>query len=344
MNSLLAYSGLTTKIKAMYSKLVTPEQYDEMMSLNSVSAVVEYLKKLPEYQGLFDNVDAKDLHRGELERYLYLSSYRDFGKIYNFASVKQRKFLELYFMKYETHILKSILREIFDNHQVSLDVSGIRLYYERFSKIDLNKVTASTNIEEFINSLKNTIFYAPLRRTSSLDHTTLFDYELCLDLFYFQTMWHNKDKYLSGYDLDIITKSCGYKIDMLNIQWILRCKKYYHISSADIYSMLIPVRYKLKNNEIKAMVESENEKTFFDVFNTTYYHKKAKMVGTESMEKMYSIINDALHIKTFKAKPYSIASIDSFLHLKHNEIAKLITLTECVRYSYSHDEIVKLLE
>src|SRR5574344_541488 len=206
MNSLLAYSGLTTKIKAMYSKLVTPEQYDEMMSLNSVSAVVEYLKKLPEYQGLFDNVDAKDLHRGELERYLYLSSYRDFGKIYNFASVKQRKFLELYFMKYETHILKSILREIFDNHQVSLDVSGIRLYYERFSKIDLNKVTASTNIEEFINSLKNTIFYAPLRRTSSLDHTTLFDYELCLDLFYFQTMWHNKDKYLSGYDLDIITK------------------------------------------------------------------------------------------------------------------------------------------
>lgn len=344
MKSLLAYSGLTTKIKGMDSKLITPEQYGEIMSLASVSEVVEYLKRLPEYREILENIDSKNLHRGELERYLILSSYRDFGKIYNFSSIKQRKFLELYFMKYETHLLKIILREILDRNTVTVNINDVKPYFNRFSKINLDALVSSTTIEEFINALNNTKFYAPLRRTSALDHTTLFDYELCLDLFYFQTMWKNKDKYLSGYDLEVITASCGYKIDLLNMQWILRCKKFYNVSHADIYSMLIPIRYKVKRDELKAMIDAENEDTFYAIFNNTFYHKKIKLERINSMETVYRIINNALHKRAFEHKPYSIACVDTFLHKKQQEISKLITLTECVRYAYTHDEIMKVLE
>ena len=44
MGNLLAYSGLTTKVKAMQSRLITPAQLQEMASLESVTACVEYLK------------------------------------------------------------------------------------------------------------------------------------------------------------------------------------------------------------------------------------------------------------------------------------------------------------
>src|SRR5574344_1453992 len=144
MKSLLAYSGLTTKIKGMDSKLITPEQYGEIMSLASVSEVVEYLKRLPEYREILENIDSKNLHRGELERYLILSSYRDFGKIYNFSSIKQRKFLELYFMKYETHLLKIILREILDRNTVTVNINDVKPYFNRFSKINLDALVSST--------------------------------------------------------------------------------------------------------------------------------------------------------------------------------------------------------
>ena len=45
------------------------------------------------------------------------------------------------------------------------------------------------------------------------------------------------------------------KFDMLNLQFILRSKRYYRMEPAAIYAQLIPVNYKLKKEEITAMVE-----------------------------------------------------------------------------------------
>lgn len=47
MGNLLAYSGLTAKVKAMQSRLITSEQMREMAALSSVTACVEYLKRYP---------------------------------------------------------------------------------------------------------------------------------------------------------------------------------------------------------------------------------------------------------------------------------------------------------
>ena len=97
MSHLLAYSGLTTKVRAMESNLITHEMFTEMAGLSSVTEVVNYIGNLKSYKDIFNSVDVNGLHRGDLERYLLLSSYKDFGKLYNFASVKQRKYLEIYF-------------------------------------------------------------------------------------------------------------------------------------------------------------------------------------------------------------------------------------------------------
>ena len=47
MGTLLSYSGLSTKIRAMQSKLMTEKQYQEISQLESVPQVVAYLKKQP---------------------------------------------------------------------------------------------------------------------------------------------------------------------------------------------------------------------------------------------------------------------------------------------------------
>ena len=45
MGSLLSYSGLTTKIRAMQSRLLTDDQYRELAELKSVPQAVTYLKQ-----------------------------------------------------------------------------------------------------------------------------------------------------------------------------------------------------------------------------------------------------------------------------------------------------------
>lgn len=47
MGSLLSYSGLTTKIRAMQSRLLTDDQYRELAELKSVPQAVTYLKQQP---------------------------------------------------------------------------------------------------------------------------------------------------------------------------------------------------------------------------------------------------------------------------------------------------------
>ena len=55
MGSLLSYSGLTTKIRAMQSRLLTDDQYRELAELKSVPQAVAYLKQQPAYEAILDS-------------------------------------------------------------------------------------------------------------------------------------------------------------------------------------------------------------------------------------------------------------------------------------------------
>lgn len=58
---------------------------------------------------------------------------------------------------------------------------------------------------------------------------------------------------------------------MLNLQFILRSKRYYKMEPAAIYAQLIPVNYKLKKEEITAMVEATSREEGEQIFNRTWY-------------------------------------------------------------------------
>ena len=79
---------------------------------------------------------------------------------------------------------------------------------------------------------------------------------MALDLYYFTQIWNIRKKLFKGKDLEEITHTYGEKFDMLNLQFIQRSKRYYNMDPASIYALLIPVNYKLKKEEITALVEA----------------------------------------------------------------------------------------
>ena len=70
MGTLLSYSGLSTKIRAMQSQLMTKKQYQEISQMESVSQIVAYLKKQPGFARLWADLDENALHRGDIEKLL----------------------------------------------------------------------------------------------------------------------------------------------------------------------------------------------------------------------------------------------------------------------------------
>ena len=57
MCSLMAYSGIVTKIRAMESKLLTDQDFETIAGLKSVPEVIEYLKEKPAYTDYLSQMD-----------------------------------------------------------------------------------------------------------------------------------------------------------------------------------------------------------------------------------------------------------------------------------------------
>ncbi len=342
MGNLLSYSGITTKIRAMRKNLLSKDEYEQLSNMSSVSDGFSFLKQHPAYSQIFAHLDEKETHRSQIEALLTYSLYHDFSKLYRFANVKQRKFMDLFFTHYEISVLKICLRSAYSGSNVTIELPLFEDFFKKHSEVDIIKLGNCSSLNEFIECLRDTKYYKPLMMIHESNSTTLFDYEMGLDLYYFSYMWKQKDKVLKGKELDIITHNFGHKLDLLNLQWIYRSKNNYHLTPAEIYALIIPVNYKLKPKTISALVEANTTEELQAVLKDSYYGKQyMESTDEQSIESIYMHLLETIYLSSSKKNPYSISSINCYLFLKEYEVIRLTTIIEGLRYGLSSKEIAK---
>lgn len=335
MGSIFKYSGLTTKVRAMRAGLINFEQYKKISKLTTVREMVEFLKMTKGYADIFKDIDPSDMHRGHMEKLMLCSKYRDYEKIYRFANMEQRRYMSIHFLKYEIDILKqAIVYAINPEHAEPLN--GVDEIIGKYSRLDIKAVCEAENIRDILEATKGSIFYDTLLVVSRYPKPTEFDYEIALDLFLFSYVWKRRKKLFKDDELKSISMSIGTEADTLNIMWIHRAKRYYDLSSEQIYAMIIPVYYKLRKEHIKGMVEAEDENAFFEALSNNYY---GKYVDKETFKqgkagKVFEAYAIRYYQKLFKLDPYSLSAINAYLKDKEVEIKRLITMAECIRYQY----------
>lgn len=344
MGGVLSYSGLSTKIRAMQSRLTTMEQFEEILQLSNVTQVAAYLKRMPEYSSKWDALDESTLHRGQIEKLLKKSIFQNFSRIYHFANLEQRKFLDLYSKRYEIRVLKEVMTNIFDHRDTDpVDVSPYRDFFRLHSNIDVDRITACSTMEELISCLKGNEFYIPLSKIQEHETALLFDYGMALDLYYFTQIWNVRKKLFKGKDLEEITRTYGEKFDMLNLQFIQRSKRYFNMDPASIYALLIPMNYKLKKEELTALVEAPTPEDARRIFQKTWYGTRYGQLTVANLEEFYNYILRSILEKEAHRNPYSVAVIYSYLYHKEHEVNRLTIAIECVRYDVQHDEAMRYI-
>ena len=332
MGNLLAYSGLVTKVRAMQAKLLTEEDFQNIANLKSVTDVVVYLKEKPAYEPLLKDIDEKRLHRGDIEKLLIQSLYSDYTRLYRFSGMEQKKFLHLYLKRYEVNLINYCLRIVFNHYEQPFDLNYKKAFFDGYSKLSIDKLITSKNVHELVGNLQGTEYYEPLKKLEDAQGTTLFDYDLALNLYYFTSVWRQRGKVLKKKELDIFTRDCGTKIDLLNLEWIYRAKKYYSMLPPDIYALLIPIHYRIRLDLLKELVEAPSVDEFCKVADKTSYVKRFGVEQKLTIEKMYNDCLHRLYVADRRSNPYSIATVNTYLFLKEEEIDKLTAGLECVRY------------
>lgn len=342
MSNLLSYSGLSTKIRAMQKKLINDEQLQEIANMDHVSQVVAYLKKTPEYRTQWASLDENILHRGEVERLLKQSIFQDFSRIYHFANREQRKFLNLYSKRYEIRVLKELMTNLFDHRETQkLNLSPYAEFFRQHSKLNLERLADCSTMDEFIRALAGNEFYEPLSRIQNRENALLFDYGMALDLYYFNQIWNMRKKLFSGHDLEELTKAYGEKFDLLNLQFIQRSKQIYKMPPAEVYTLLIPMNYKLKKEEIRTLTEAETLEEYQALLKQTYYGRHFEELTPGNIEEFYNRALRGVLENEARKDPYSVAIIYSYLYHKEHEVVRLTIALECVRYGVKSQDTMR---
>ena len=175
--------------------------------------------------------------------------------------------------------------------------------------------------------------------------TGLFDCELRLDLFYFQSLWKLRGRILGKEERKILDTCFGSRLDLLNIQWIYRARSFYRLSPAEIYALLIPVHYRLRADKVKQLVEAEDDARFFAVLKETPYGKQEELQAGKmpDIQLLSNQMLNQIYGKTGRRYPHSPAVLDSYLYRKELEMRKIITTLEGIRYGLPAAEIMGLL-
>lgn len=341
MSNLLVYSGIVTKTRALEAKAVKGAEYQTIANFESTADFIAYLKSHPGYDTIFGGIDENLIHRGQVEAMITNCLYKDFSKLYSFSNPEQRKVLDIVFLRYEVNILKYCMHMVYNQHR-QYDLGSIADFFHKHSSIDITSLATSKTMEEFVEHLKGSDYYQALTSIQKTDITS-FDYEMKLDIQYFMKAWKLKDKALSGDNLDYVTTTLGLEIDLLNIMWLYRSKKFYNPQIKDSYAYIIPITYKLKKDKLIKLMETSTIDEFSGVLRTTPYEFMIPSLANGTVEKVYE---KTLYknYKLFSDKyPNSMAPISYYLYLKKSEIDRLTSALECIRYKLDPQDTLKYI-
>lgn len=102
--------------------------------------------------------------------------------------------------------------------------------------------------------------------------------------------------------------------------------------------------YKLHDGDIRAMVAAADERALEEAIQKTYYGKRFMKLDSQELETVYDRFLRKVYTEEKRQNPYSLAAITGYLYDKEQELDKLTTVLEGVRYGLPASETLKYIE
>ncbi|MCT4542395.1 MAG: V-type ATPase subunit [Vallitalea sp.] len=335
------YSHLSTKIRAMKGKMLTEDDYEQLLLRKNVLEVSTYLKNNTYYKDFLYDLNEGDVHRGQVEMLLHQSIINEALKIGRYLKGNAKSVFRYIYRRQEIEDLKKMLRML----QMGGDIRDIdkKLFFiNKYSVIDFNRLYGANNIKNFVNGLEGTNFYNILNPLIiNNNRIDLFAAEMALDMYYYKRLISQLEL-VRGRDKIIASNIFGLEADLRNIMWIYRGKHYYNISKEILYRYLIPYHYKLGQKELKQLINSNDIDGIIKVLKRTSYNYILSIDEHYWEKEFYEYIVKTQE-KNISQHPFSIAPIIGYMFMKEVEIMNITTIIEGIRYNVDSNKIRKFL-
>lgn len=342
MNSYMAFDAVNTKIVTKKSRILNEDKLDKILKCNTVAQITEYLKENYDLKSLIENAKISDIHRHDLETILKRYEVSEIENILHYFSGPYKDFLKVFLMKSEISDLVLILGRIVKGEDMT-DIDNRFTHSAQYSKQQYNKLKASGNVAQFIEKLKYTPYYNYIKTIDDNDIVRReFHIDMKMQALFFKTLLDRAEK-LGMHDRQLAKEMIGLKIDVLNIQWLYRAKKYYRISPEEMFTYSLQGGEKTSFERLKRLCYTESMEEFrrlsqkylkVDIFDI-----ENDFVTSRNIDNyMYGLIKD----RRFQERG-TIGPILSFVFILETAIKNLTTITEGVRYSLPEDFLKQFL-
>lgn len=326
----IKYPAINAKMKGMYAKDFGNEEIDELLSQSDLNGAISFLKsKFKSLENLKD-----DANRREIEKALNTVYINEILKVFRYLNKSDREYLTKLLLRQEILCLKNIFRNLVTNRDVKKNMGDVSyLTQNLFTNIDgINEVTSR---QEFYEVIKNEEYAKIFKDYIEEDEVLLDELEVRLDKYYYEKVFElakgNK----------ILEKLIGEEIDLNNLSWIVRSKKFFGYTKEEIEILLVPIYYNLSKKKTDKLLQAET----YDDLKQELSNTKYKNVLTEEASVEHDIDSFMYreYKKIFTYKIFDISTVYVMINMMHIDFNNIINIIEGIRYSRDTKQIQKKL-
>ena len=327
----IKYPNINSKMKGMYAKRITKFDLEDVIKQNNFKNAILLLKAKCD---IFKNSN-EDMDRLEIESLLEKDQINDILKIKKLLNKKDKEIFEIFLLQYEIKCVKSIFRKLFSNDKTNdIIVQNVKMWTDALFN-DIKGIETVQDFYEFFKAIKRMKYNKILKKYQEQKNINVFEVENYIDKIYFEKLY-DKVK-----DEENAKKIIGSEIDLLNVLWIFRVKKYYNFENEKVSQIIIKRYYKLKPNIIKKVIQTNSFEEIKGIMKQTVY--KSVFTEENNLEENIDKYLYKTNKKIFQNDVMSIAYIFAYINIIDYENNDIINTIEGIRYNMDKAEILKRL-
>lgn len=238
----LASNATVAKIRALHGKMLTKENYHEMLTRRSVPEIAEYLAETPRYKETLKDIDPMTIHRGFIETLLEKDNFDTYIRLCQFQQLNKEPFFDFLIEKAEINCILMLINSINTGVDRSYlnDLPG---YIIKHTKLDLLELSSAGDFNQLMKLLRGTPYHKPLVRVPLSDDGTV-DYTECerrLRTQYYSNIIAEAEKAFPDSQCEEVVRMVKADIDFLNMVNAYRMKTFFGFSAEQIKAHQIKI-------------------------------------------------------------------------------------------------------
>lgn len=339
-------NAISAKIKAMYGRRITNEQYNVLMHKKTVAQAAAYLKEETSYSDVLSTMVPGTIHRGQLEnliskkkfmRYVNLIKYSASGKSYYDYIVREAEIEQILQMIRLLNMGKG------DEY-----ITQYPSFVDRITDLSFLSLAKVRNFDELLEVLVHTPYAKILREMKPADGDVI-DYTLCetaLRTFFYNYQCDiiDSDKHMSKKAKKQLRNLLDTHTELINVNSILRLKRFFpEVTPEGAYMYILPVKGRIPERFWRELCSVKSAEDVLELMHTSSY---AKYIDDEENLFLEYNINKICYYICRKYLSYSTEAevvFSAYMVLSQIEISNITVIIEGIRYGMEPEEISKMI-